>query len=209
MAMESDNGANWYVVQVMSGRENKVFETLDFECSRDSANVVLGEDDKKQKWHSVFRGLVFGIYELTIPYERIEERKNSKKVVTDRKLYPGYVLIKMRVFDEYGKALHSNIRFVKDTNNVIGMIGGQMPVPLTDEEAAGMMRVHTEAEEGISKPKVQYNVGETVIIIGGAFDGCKAVIESIDEERSRLKVSVSMFGRHVPVEVEFEQVERP
>ncbi len=209
MAIETDSGANWYVLQVMSGRENKVFDKLDFECSRDAGNVVLGPGEEKQKFHSVFRGLVYGIYELTIPYERIEERKNSKKVVREQKLYPGYVLIRMKLFDEEGKVLHENIRFVKDTPNVIGMIGGQMPVPLTDEEAFGMMKVHSEAEEGKSKPKVQYNVGETVIIREGAFENCEGQIESVDEERCSLKVSVSIFGRYIPVEVEYGQVERP
>ena len=210
-----DIKTKWYVVQVMSGKENIVFRTLDFICSADAANVVLPPDGVKKRYHSVFRGLVHGIYEINIPFENVNEFKNGdkKKKPTERKLYPGYVLFRMYVEGEDGseRMRPADLSFIKDTKGVISFIGGDRgkdPVPLSPEEAEGMMKVRNEADEGVVKPKVIYNVGETVKIINGGFKDMDGVIEAIDEERGRLTLSVFCFGRYNSVDIDFGQVER-
>lgn len=204
---DSDSKSNWYVMQVMSGQENKVYESIQFTCSRDSANVVPEESGRK--YHCVFKGLVYGVYELNIPYERIEERKQGRKTVRERKLYPGYILLRMRLYDDNDRLIPENWTYIKDTKGVIGLIGGQAPVPLSPHEVAEMTRIQDETDETKAKPKVQYTVGESVIIKEGAFESCEGVIENVDQEHGKLRVSVSIFGRFTPVEVEFWQVERP
>ncbi len=206
---EAESKARWYVLQVMSGKENKVYSYLDFICSGDAANVVEVDPEKQRKYRSQFYGLVYGIYEINIPYEIIEERKQGKKTVKERKLYPGYVLVRMELYDNDGRLIPDNWNFIRETKGVIGLVGGQIPVPLTDSEAAEMIRINDEAEDEKSRPRVQYNVGESVIINEGAFANCEGVIEAVDDERGRLKVSVSIFGRYTSVEAEFWQVERP
>ena len=213
-----DNGVKWYVIQAMSGKEKKVFSTLDFDCSRDSANVILDEDGGKRLYHSYFRGLIAGVFELVIPYERIEERKSPKKdgakatvkkeSFKTRLVYPGYILVKMRMYDEMGKMINENVRALRDVNGVIGLLGGAIPTPLTPDEVGRMLKTQSDVEQDKPKPKVQYNVGEAVIINNGSFEGCEGIIEVVDSEREKLKVSVSIFGRFTPVEVDFWQVER-
>ncbi len=213
-----DSGVKWYVIQAMSGKEKKVFSTLDFDCSRDSANVILDEDGGKRLYHSYFRGLIAGVFELVIPYERIEERKSPKKdgakatvkkeSFKTRLVYPGYILVKMRMYDEMGKMINENVRALRDVNGVIGLLGGAIPTPLTPDEVGRMLKTQSDVEQDKPKPKVQYNVGEAVIINNGSFEGCEGIIEVVDSEREKLKVSVSIFGRFTPVEVDFWQVER-
>ena len=219
MEEASDNGTKWYVIQAMSGKEKKVFSTLDFDCSRDSANVILDDDGGKRLYHSYFRGLIAGVYELVIPYERIEERKTQKKEgskgtvkkesIKTRLVYPGYILVKMRMYDETGKMINDNVRALRDVNGVIGFLGGVSPTPLTPDEVGRMLKTQNDVEQDKPKPKVQYNVGEAVVIVNNpAFENCEGIIEAVDSEREKLKVSVSIFGRFTPVEVDFWQVER-
>ena len=210
-----DIKTRWYVVQVMSGKENMVFRNLDFICSADPANVVLPPDGVKKRLHSVFCGLVHGIYEISIPIENVNEFKNGdkKKKPTERKLYPGYVLFRMYVEGEDGseKMRPADLSFIKGTKGVISFIGGERgkdPVPLSSEEADKMMKVRNEADEGVVKPKVIYNIGEKVKITKGGFMDMDGTIEAIDEERGRLTLSVFCFGRFNSVDVDFGQVER-
>ena len=213
----SDKGTEWYVIQAMSGKEKKVFSTLDFNCSRDAANVILEEDGTKRLYHSYFRGLIAGVYELVIPYERIEERKIQKKeggktskkeTIKTRLVYPGYILVKMRMKDETGKMINENVRELRDVNGVIGLLGGAIPTPLTSDEVGRMLKTQSEVEQDKPKPKVQFNVGEAVTINSQSLGLCEGTIEAVDNEREKLKVSVNIFGRFTPVEVEFWQVER-
>ncbi|MBQ7651060.1 MAG: hypothetical protein IJS15_08875 [Victivallales bacterium] len=217
MEEASDNGTKWYVIQAMSGKEKKVFSTLDFDCSRDSANVILDENGGKRLYHSYFRGLISGVFELVIPYERIEERKvqkNSpkgtvkKESIKTRLIYPGYILVKMKMYDESGKMINDNVRALRDVNGVIGFLGGVSPTPLSPDEVGRMLKTQSDVEQDKPKPKVQYNVGETVIINNGSFEGCEGTIEVVDSEHEKLKVSVFIFERYTPVEVDFGQVER-
>ena len=214
----TDKGTDWYVIQAMSGKERKVFNTLDFNFSRDAANVILDDNGDKRLLHSYFRGLVAGVFELVIPYERIEERKAARKEVAAkpakkesfkiRLVYPGYILVKMKMKDENGKMINENVREIRDVNGVIGFLGGVSPVPLTPEEVGRMLKTQSDVEQDKPKPKVQYSVGEAVVINNGSFEGCEGVIEVVDSEHEKLKVSVSIFGRFTPVEVDFWQVER-
>ena len=216
---ETQNKVSWYVLQVMSGQENKVFESLNFICASDPENIIEQDSEKQRKYRGIFKGLVYGIHEINIPYELIEERKQgakkaskdkkSEKSFKERKLYPGYVLVRMEIYDAEGKLIPDNWNFIRGTKGVIGLLGGQIPVPLTDAEAAEMVRINDEAEEEKSRPRVLYNVGESVVIKEGAFADCEGVIEAVDDERGRLKVLVSIFGRYTSVEAEFWQVERP
>ncbi len=195
---------HWYVMQVMSGQENKVFERIRFECSQDAANIIPEEDQKLVKYRARFHGLLFNVHEINIPFEHVVERKDGKRVERDRKLFPGYVLIQMA----YEPQVWQDLR--ERTKGIIGLIGGgKSPVPLSDEEAAAMMRQQEEAVDAGTQIKIPYNVGETVLIKDGVFEGSEAVIDAIDSDRGRLKLSVNMFGRFTPVEVELWQVERP
>lgn len=218
MEEATDNGTKWYVIQAMSGKEKKVFSTLDFDCSRDSANVILDDNGGKRLYHSYFRGLISGVYEIVLPYERIEERKAQKKdgskgtvkkeSIKTRLIYPGYILVKMKMYDESGKMINENVRALRDVNGVIGFLGGVAPTPLTPDEVGRMLKTQSDVEQDKPKPKVQYNVGETVIINNGSFEGCEGTIEVVDSEHEKLKVSVFIFERYTPVEVDFGQVER-
>ena len=206
----SENTVRWYVMQVMSGHELKVFKKMVFDCSADAANVVgtPSEDDYDVK----FNGLFNGIYEINIPYELVQgKRDESGKRGKDvkKKLYPGYVLLKAALYDANNTLLIANLDYVKNVKSVIGLIGGMYPTPLTDDEAARMMHQQQENEEHKVKPVVQFNIGENVIIRDGSFGGCEGTIESIDYERQKLKLSVNIFGRYAPVEVDCGQVERP
>ncbi|MFA6815157.1 MAG: transcription termination/antitermination protein NusG [Lentisphaeria bacterium] len=190
--MEDFSAAQWYVLQVMSGQENKVMKFLTYRCEMDKQN-----------------GIDNGIHELNMPTERVEERSSAgKKIVRDRKLYPGYLLVKVRLFDDYGKLDPIVWGIINETQGVISFIGGDHPVSLAEDEVAEMLK-QTQTKDDKPKAKVTYHIGETITIIDGAFENFEGIIETVDEERSKLQVSVSIFGRSTPVEVEFWQVERP
>lgn len=180
--------AQWYVLQAMSGQENKVFNSLTTRIEQDR---LAGIDN--------------GIEELVIPTEKVEERRNNKKVVRERKLYPGYLLIKVCLYRGDGELEPMAWRTINETQGVIGFVGGSTPTPLPPDDVALMLKQKEEEE----KPAIIYQVGETVIIRDGAFEGYEGIIESIDSVRQRLKVSASIFGRSTPIEVEIWQVERP
>ena len=180
----------WYVLQAMSGQENKAQLLLQTRMNQDRAE-----------------GIEDGILEVVIPTERIEERKNGKKSVRNRKLYPGYVLVKAVLYKEDGTLDPLPWGIINDTNGIIGFVGGDKPAALSQSEVDDMVRL--QQEEEVEKPKVVYEAGETVIIKEGAFENYEGQIESIDNVRQKLTVSVSIFGRQTPVEVEIWQVERP
>ena len=206
----NEKSASWYVMQVMSGHELRVFKKIVFDCTADTANVI-GEPTEDD-WDVKFNGLHAGIYELIIPYELVTGKRDAKgkpQKDTKRKLYPGYVLVKAAFYNEDGSIIVGNLDYVKNVKSVIGLIGGRFPTALTDDEAEKMMHRQQENEEHKVKPVVQYKIGETVNIREGSFEGCEGTIESIDVERQKLKLSVSIFGRFTPVEVDCGQVERP
>jgi transcriptional antiterminator NusG len=182
----------WYVIQVMSGQENRVLARLN---TKREANRAAGIDD--------------GVEEIQIPVDRVETRRksDSKVVVKERKRFPGYILIKASLYDEQGERKAETWDLVRNTDGVIGFIGGASPARLSEADVANMMKM--EAEGATPKPRIQYKIGETVQLKGSAFVGYEGVIESIDNERQRLKVSVNIFGRATPVEIGIDEVERP
>ena len=174
--------ARWYVVNVYSGSEKKVAESI-----REQA-ILKKMDDR--------------ILEVLVPTEQVEEvRKGGKKVNAEHKFFPGYILVKMEMSED---AWH----VVKDTPRVSGFLGSHnKPQPITERE---VKRIMEQLEEGIKHPVTQvcFEVGEQVRVNDGPFASFVGVVEEVDTEKSRLKVSVSIFGRYTPVDLEFNQVEK-
>ncbi len=173
--------ARWYVLHVYSGFEAKVAEAI-----RDKA-AKQGIEDR--------------IEDIMVPTEEVVEIKRGQKVNSERKVFPGYVLAKMDMSDQIW-------HLVKDTPKVTGFLGGgNKPVPISEKEAARLM---TQLQEGIEKPRaaITFDIGEKVKVMEGPFASFEGMVEEIDEAKGRLKVSVSIFGRATPVELEFSQVEK-
>ena len=180
-------GAQWFALHTLSGQEGKVKSYI--EKFRKAEEL---EDH---------------IFEVLLPTETVSEVKNGKKTTKNRKLYPGYVFIHMLLFGEDKKLNNRSWYFVKETTGVIGFIGGERPATLRQSEV-DEIRARIEAASGKEVPKVSYELGEEVKINDGAFVNLTGRIDEIDPERGRLKVSVSIFGRFTPVELEYWQVER-
>lgn len=172
----------WYVIQAYSGYENQVMKALK------EYVVRAGLDD------------FFG--EIIVPSEEVVDVRDGKKRKSERKFFPGYVLVEMEMNDD-------TWHLVKNTPKVIGFIGGtgDRPMPITTKEANRILDRMAEAEEG-PKLKVLFEVGESVRVIDGPFAEFNGVVEEILPEKGRLIVSVMIFGRATPVELEFFQVEK-
>lgn len=189
MATETSTpaGAQWYAVHTLSGKEAKVKEYI--------------EKFKKVEELDEY------ITEVLLPTETVSEVKRGKKTSTVRKLMPGYVFVHMKLYDSDGKLLNKPWYFVKETTGVIGFVGGDRPQALRDADIQEIRDRIAEAT-GREVPKVQFEVGEEVKITDGPFLNLTGRIDEIDPERGKLKVSVSIFGRFTPVELEYWQVER-
>ncbi len=181
------SGAQWFAVHTLSGKEGKVKQYIE-----KFKKVEELDDD---------------IIEVLLPTETVSEVKRGKKMSTVRKLMPGYVFVQMKLYDEEGKLLNKPWYFVRETTGVIGFVGGDRPVPLQDSDISDI-RDRIEAASGKEVPKVQYETGEEVKITDGPFLNLTGRIDEIDPTRGKLKVSVSIFGRFTPVELEYWQVER-
>jgi transcriptional antiterminator NusG len=180
-------GAQWFAVHTLSGKENKVKEYI--------------EKFKRVEELDDF------IFEVLLPTEVVSEVKRGKKSSTVRKLMPGYVFVQMKLYDEEKKVLNRPWYFVKETTGVIGFVGGDRPTALRDSDIRDI-RERVEAGAGKETPKVQYDVGEEVKITDGPFLNLTGRIDEIDPTRGKLKISVSIFGRFTPVELEYWQIER-
>ncbi|MEC7906241.1 MAG: transcription termination/antitermination protein NusG [Verrucomicrobiota bacterium] len=177
----------WYVIQTLSNQEGKVKRYLDkFVVEEEMEDVV---------------------FEVLVPTENVVEVKNGKKTQITRKFYPGYVFVRMRLYDEDGKLMNKPWYFVRETAGVINFVGGDRPAPLKKSEIDTILS-QVEAASGKETPKIQYEVGEEVKITDGPFLNLNGRIDEIDPEKGKLKVSVSIFGRFTPVELEYWQVER-
>ena len=173
---------SWYVVHAYSGYEKQVLRALTEQIS------LKGLEDK------------FG--EILVPTEEVVEMRDGKKRKSERKFYPGYVLVQMEMDDE-------SWHLVKSTPRVLGFIGGtaERPVPITDREADIILqKIETGADK--PRPKTLFEAGEVVRVIDGPFADFNGVVEEVDYDKSRVKVAVLIFGRSTPVELEFGQVEK-
>ncbi len=169
----------WYVVHVYSGFEKKVAQSIEEQAKQN------GMDDK--------------ILQIMVPVEEMVEMRRGAKVKSERKFFPGYVLAQMEMTDE-------TWHLVKNTPKVTDFLGGKgRPTPITDGEADHILH---QVQEGIERPKpsVTFEVGEQVRVCDGPFNSFNGLVEEVDEERARLKVAVSIFGRATPVELEYAQV---
>ena len=173
--------ASWYIVNTYSNFEKKVAEAI-----REKADQT---------------GLTEEFEEVLVPTEEVVEMRRGRKVTSERKFFPGYVLLKANLTDE---AYH----LVKETPKVTGFLGSQSkPVPVSQAE---IDRILNQVQEGIDSPKptIMFDIGEQVRVMDGPFQSFTGTVEEVDEERARLKVEVSIFGRATPVELEYAQVEK-
>ena len=177
----------WYAVQTLSNMENKVTKYL----------LKFIEVEEMGEF----------IDQVLMPTEKVSEVKGGKKTEKLRKLYPNYLFLRMRLYDADGKVLQKPWYFVRNVQGVIGFIGGDTPVPLKPVEIERILD-QVKASEGKAVPKVQFVVNEEVKINDGPFLNLTGRIDSVDAERGKLQVSVSIFGRFTPVELEFWQVDR-
>ena len=171
----------WYIVHAYSNFERKVAESIKERAA------AAGYEDKFEQ--------------VLVPMEEVVEMRRGRKVASERKFFPGYVLVKMDLDDE-------TYHLVKNTPKVTGFLGtDNKPIPITEEEAG---RIIQQVQEGVERPKpsVTFEIGEQVRVADGPFASFNGLVEEVDEERARLKVAVSIFGRATPVELEYAQVEK-
>ena len=172
----------WYVVHAYSGYEKQVKRSLEDRIERAEMQELFGD--------------------VLVPTEEVVEMKGGQKRRSDRKFFPGYVLVEMEMTDE-------TWHLVKDVPKVMGFIGGtaDRPAPISQKEADAILN---RVQEGVDKPrpKVLFEPGEMVRVVDGPFNDFNGVVEEVDYDKSRLKVAVLIFGRSTPVELEFHQVEK-
>ncbi|MEO1067403.1 MAG: transcription termination/antitermination protein NusG [Pseudomonadota bacterium] len=171
----------WYIVNAYSNFEKKVCEAI--------------KEKVEQK------GLQDYVQDVLVPTEKVVEVRRGRKVDAERKFFPGYVLVRMELTDE-------TFHLIKDTPKVTGFLGNDSkPAPISDAEAE---RILMQVQEGVDRPKpsIHFDVGEKVKVSDGPFSDFDGIVEEIDEDRARLKVTVSIFGRATPVELEFGQVNK-
>ena len=172
---------NWFIVQSHSNFENKV-------------SSLIKEEAEKAKIYDKFE-------EIIVPTHDVTEVKRGKRVQRKKKYFPGYVLVKCEMDNDV-------YHMIKNLKRVSGFLGSKgIPVPVSDKE---IEKILGQIKDGVAQPKsgIEYNVGENVRVVDGPFASFSGMVEEIDEEKSRLKVSVSIFGRPTPVDLEYNQVEK-
>jgi transcription termination/antitermination protein NusG len=178
----------WYAVHVLSGQESKVHDNLVKRIKTEEMGDL--------------------VYEVLVPTERVSEIKRGKKTETTRKLLPGYVIVNMHLLDDNNQLMDRTWYFIRETTGVIGFAGTKdKPTPMKESDVQAILAQVREREDKV-KPKVSFEVGETVKVADGPFQNQSGIVEEIDPERGKLRVSVSIFGRSTPVELEYWQVER-
>ena len=179
--------SQWFVIHTLSGQEQKVKESIEKRLKAEEMGEYINE--------------------VLVPMEKVAEVRSGKKTVSTRKLHPGYVYIDLALVDENRRILEKPWYFIRDTPGIIGFVGGDRPSPVTPEEIAVIKEQVSESED-TERPKVHFDVGETIKINDGPFLNFSGVIEEIEPDRGKLKVTVNIFGRNTPVELEYWQVEK-
>lgn len=172
---------HWYIVQAYSNFEKKVAEAIEKEAAQ--------------------KGLSHLFERILVPVEKVVEVRRGRKIDAERKFFPGYVLLRAELTDE---AYH----LIKNTPKVTGFLGSESkPLPISDREAEQILM---QVKEGVERPKasITFEIGEQVRVADGPFASFNGVVQEVEEERARLKVEVSIFGRATPVDLEFGQVEK-
>lgn len=179
--------SQWFIIHTLAGQEQKVKESIEKRLKAEEMGDFIKE--------------------VLVPMEKVVEVRNQKKTVSSRKLWPGYVFVDMVLLDENKQIVEKPWYFIQDTPGVIGFVGGEPPAPTPAEEVEAIKKQISASEEH-EKPKVSFEVGETVKINNGPFLNFSGLIEEIEPERGKLKVTVNIFGRNTPVELEYWQVEK-
>ena len=177
----------WFVLHTLTGQEMKVRESI----------LRRLQIEEMQEY----------IDEVVIPTEKISEVRRGVRTTTTRKFFPGYVLVHIALYAENKELRDRAWYFVRETQGIIGFVGGDRPVPLRPDEIEGVMNQARDKTEQVT-PKVAFEQGDTVKITDGPFLNFTGQVEEVDPHRGRLKVSVAIFGRSAPVEIEYWQVER-
>jgi len=179
--------SQWFVIHTLSGQEQKVKESIEKRLKAEEMSDHVRE--------------------VLVPMEKVVEVRNNKKTVSTRKLWPGYVFVDMVLLDENGRIIEKPWYFIKETPGVIGFVGGEPPTPTPSSEVDQIKAQISESEE-TEKPKVSFEVGETVRVREGPFADFSGEIVEINEDQLKVKVLVNIFGRETPVELEFTQIAR-
>ena len=186
----------WFVLHTLTGQENKAQKSIEARVKLERMEDFVGK--------------------CVIPTERVTEKKNGKKRTITKKFFPGYVLCELALYDEARgvdengkKAIYERTwQFLRETPGVIGFVGGDRPQPLKQSEVDAILLDKPQGVSTVERPKVNFSVDETVKITDGAFMGLTGQISMVDPDKGKLKVEVQVFGRTVPVDAEYWQVEK-
>lgn len=177
----------WFVIHTLTGQEHKVKESIQRRLKQEEMEEFIDE--------------------VIIPTEKVSEVKKGVRSTMTRKFFPGYVLAHVALYDEHKQLRDKTWYFVRETPGIIGFVGGDRPAPLKEQEVDVILHQVEDKKDKV-KLKVQFEPGETVKITDGPFLNFSGVVEEVDPNRGKLKVSVAIFGRTAPVELEYWQVER-
>ena len=187
----------WFVLHTLTGQENKAQKSIEARVKLERMEDFVGR--------------------CVIPTERVTEKKDGKKRTITKKFFPGYVLIEIALYDEskgvdpvtHKRAVVERTwQFLRETPGVIGFVGGDRPMPLKQQEVDAILLDKPSSGQSVARPRVNFSVDETVKIIDGAFMGLTGQISMVDPDKGKLKVEVQVFGRKVPVDAEYWQVEK-
>ena len=186
----------WFVLHTLTGQENKAQKSIEARTRIERMEDFIGR--------------------CVIPTERVTEKKDGRKRTVTKKFFPGYVLCELALYDEAKgvdeagrKAIYERTwQFLRETPGVIGFVGGDRPTPLKQQEVDAILLDKPSSGQSVARPRVNFSVDETVKITDGAFMGLTGQISMVDPDKGKLKVEVQVFGRKVPVDAEYWQVEK-